>query len=972
MKSANRISILTTLGALCGTPGAFAQVVTDGSLGVRTSISGPNYFIAQSYGQQRGGNLFHSFSSFNIAAGQNALFDSNASVTNIVARVTGGSTSTINGSVTANANLFLLNPQGILFGANAALNVNGSFHASTADYLRMSDGARFHANVGASSTLSVAPPAAFGFLDNSVAPIVVQGSYLDVPASYSLSFIGGHLTLVNSQLSVPNGRLNLAAVASAGEVALGANNLGVSGVASFADIQFNRAWVNVDDEEAANVFIRGGRFVMENQSAIFGVTSQAGAARTIDIDVDTLWLRQSGIVTGSTFNGAGTNTTIDARQFDIADDSAVLITAAGVNPGGDIAIRADNLSVSGSLSLVGTATTSGGAAGNVTIDANSITVSGGAISALTGGAGSAGNIDLAANTIRLVDGGGITSATAGSGSGGRVTIEADSLTVDGTSGTLGTGISVASTATSPNAGNAGQIAIDVDALTLRDGFVSSSTGGPGRGGDIAISANTFTLDEGASITTETGIPVQVAPASFGSGGAISIDADSIQILSGSRVSASTFANGSGGTVTLNAERVVIDQMNSAVTTGITASTGSATNSTATGAGGGVVLSISELDMRNGGAISTNTYGSGAAGRIDIAGQDVALSDGALITASSIGQNTNAGRANDISIRSDALTVTSGAQIANSTFGSGAAGRLLITTESLEISDGGSLQASSLVASTNPGAAGDIFINAGDISIDAGNIGARSFSAAVPGNIVLNARNVSLRNGAALTATGSGDGSAGNIVVSAADTLSLDSGSRIVTEALNGSGGNIRLFANDSLIVSDSIVSTSVLGAASNGGNIEIDPIYTILDSGQIIARAVGGNGGNIDLTTRYLIASADSNIDASSALGINGRVEIVGVDVDLNSDIASLPTDFLNAKQWLATPCAARQGGDVSQFVVRGREGPYRAPADFLSGPLMLDANPSQASADNRDVERAAALRTAPLSFAPLCLQSLR
>jgi len=968
MKSGVRFWGLAALGAQAWASSALAQVATDGSLGARVNISGPSYLVAESYGQQRGANLFHSFSTFSVGVGQNVLFDSSASVANIIARVTGGAVSAINGTVTANANLFLINPQGIVFGANAALNVNGSFHASTADYLRMSDGARFYSNVGSVSTLTFAAPAAFGFLDASVAPIVAQDAYLDVPTSQTLSLIGGHITMANSQLSVPNGRVNLAAIASPGEVQVDAGGLSVGSNTSFADIQLSGSLVNVDNEEAANVYIRGGRFVMENQSAIFGVTTQAGAARTIDIDVDTLYLRSSGIVTGSTLNGAGTNTTIDARQFDVANDSTVLITAAGANAGGDIAIRADNFSVSGSLSLVGTATTGGGAAGNVTIDASTITVSDGAISALSGGAGDAGNIDLTADTVRLIGGGGINSAAAGAGNGGRVTIDARSLVVDGSSGALSTGISVASTSAGANAGNAGQIVIDTDSLTLRDGFISSSTGGPGRGGDISISSVSIALEQGASITTETGLAVQGTPASFGNGGAISIDAQSVQILSGSRVSASTLANGSGGTIVVDADALVIDGSGSASTSGVVASTGSATNSSASGSGGSVILRAAQMDMRNGGVVSTNTYGSGAAGRIDITSQDIALSGSAGITALSAGQGPNAGRANDIAITSDSLTVAQGSQVANSTFGTGSAGRLLITTQLLNISSGGSLQASSLVAANNPGAAGDIFINGGTVSVDAGTIAARSFAAATPGSIVVNARSVSLSNGASLTATGSGDGNAGNVVISASDTLSISGDSRIVTEALNGSGGNIRLFANNSLIVRDSIVSTSVLGAASNGGNIEIDPFYTILNGGQIIARAVGGNGGNIDLTTRYLIASANSSIDASSALGINGQVEIIGVDVDLNSDIAPLPTDFLNVGQWLATPCSARQRSDISQFVVRGRDGPSRAPEDYLTSPLLLGMEADRRSASAHDY--VAALDAAPLSFAPLCWQS--
>jgi large exoprotein involved in heme utilization and adhesion len=58
--------------------------------------------------------------------------------------------------------MFLLNPSGVLFGPNAALDIGGSFHVTTADYIRFPDGGMFHANLARPTLLSVAPPAAFG------------------------------------------------------------------------------------------------------------------------------------------------------------------------------------------------------------------------------------------------------------------------------------------------------------------------------------------------------------------------------------------------------------------------------------------------------------------------------------------------------------------------------------------------------------------------------------------------------------------------------------------------------------------------------------------------------------------------------------------------------------------------------------------------------------------------------------------
>jgi filamentous hemagglutinin family protein len=205
---------------------AFAQVTLDGTLGPAGRLSGPNYQIPAEVGQQRGGNLFHSFGRFTIHSSESATFSGPNSVANIIGRVTGGETSLIDGTLRStipNANLYLLNPAGVLFGENAHLDVQGSFHVSTADYLRLGESARFDARNPGNSLLSTAPPSAFGFLSEQPAQITVRGSSLEVPVGKSLSLIGGDIELtkelaISSNLSAPSGRITIASVASSGEV----------------------------------------------------------------------------------------------------------------------------------------------------------------------------------------------------------------------------------------------------------------------------------------------------------------------------------------------------------------------------------------------------------------------------------------------------------------------------------------------------------------------------------------------------------------------------------------------------------------------------------------------------------------------------------------------------------------------------------------------------------------------------------
>src|SRR4051812_45217198 len=163
------------LAALLTTAPVQAQIVTDGSVGPKVSLRGGEIEIGANLGTRRGDNLFHSFEKFGIATGQAATFTGPSTIKNVISRVTGGEVSNIDGTLASKvgqADLYFLNPAGIMFGPNAKLDVPGSFHVSTAHELRFADGARFSALDKAGSGLTVAPPEAFGFLGE--APKAIQ------------------------------------------------------------------------------------------------------------------------------------------------------------------------------------------------------------------------------------------------------------------------------------------------------------------------------------------------------------------------------------------------------------------------------------------------------------------------------------------------------------------------------------------------------------------------------------------------------------------------------------------------------------------------------------------------------------------------------------------------------------------------------------------------------------------------------
>src|SRR5262245_14437183 len=251
--------------ALSAPAQAQSPIATDGSLGGAKVEVGPgvdslghaaDYLIGADLGALRGDNLFHSFARFGIPASETATFDGPASVKNVITRVTGGTASNIDGTLRSTmplADVWLMNPSGIVFGEHAQLDVPGSFHAATADSLDFEPGGeRFYASpLQLSSVLSAAAPSAFGFLPETIAaaPIEVNGSALSVPDGKTLELVGGDVTLTGAELLAPGGHVGLEAQR---EVAL-----------SDALVEVGR-----DDDTPGTISIGGGGIVVEAASKV--------------------------------------------------------------------------------------------------------------------------------------------------------------------------------------------------------------------------------------------------------------------------------------------------------------------------------------------------------------------------------------------------------------------------------------------------------------------------------------------------------------------------------------------------------------------------------------------------------------------------------------------------------------------------------------------------------------------------------
>src|SRR5882724_11123221 len=307
-----------------------AQVVLDGKFGTSGALSGPSYNITAGMGLTKGNNLFHSFAQFDLTAGDVATFTGPATIQNILCRVTAGSASSIDGTLRSGitgANVFFINPSGILFGPNAAIDVSGSFAASTANYLKLSDNARFVASLNADdSGLSTAPVNAFGFLGGNSGSISVNQSTLAVPNGKTLSLVGGDVTVDGGTVQAPQGQINVVSVRSAGEVPLDPTTLSVAQFnAAFPQqgqiILQNSAQLDASGDGGGRIVIRGGQLTVDN-SVVQANTTGSGDGQGIDVSV------------------AGALTLVNGGQIKC-------VSTAGLGAGGNININAQSIRLDG-------------------------------------------------------------------------------------------------------------------------------------------------------------------------------------------------------------------------------------------------------------------------------------------------------------------------------------------------------------------------------------------------------------------------------------------------------------------------------------------------------------------------------------------------------------------------------------------------------------------------------------------------
>ena len=211
-----------------------AQITPDGT--TQTTVTSPNgQDFTINDGDRAGDNLFHSFDQFSVPNNGSAFFNNVSDIVNIFSRVTGISPSNIDGLISANgtANLFLINPNGIIFGANARLDIGGSFFATTADSILFDGGEAFSASDPSPSPLLTSSiPIGANFRDNP-GNITNQSRALDVGLQVnpgqSLTLLGGNISFDGGEITAAGATVELGGLTAAGTVDI------VDGSLSFRD-----------------------------------------------------------------------------------------------------------------------------------------------------------------------------------------------------------------------------------------------------------------------------------------------------------------------------------------------------------------------------------------------------------------------------------------------------------------------------------------------------------------------------------------------------------------------------------------------------------------------------------------------------------------------------------------------------------------------------------------------------------------
>ncbi len=908
--AAPRIALTLALAALSADAAqeVTTRIVRDGTVGADASLqpveASDVWEIGEIHGERPGSgpNLFHSFQSFDVGTGDTALFTADPSrvTENVISRVTGDDASDIYGTIRSKipgADLYLMNPEGIVFGPDAQLDVEGSFHATTADYLEFGFDAnqRFYANPAAGSVLSPVDVTAFGFLGADPAPITFKGGTLTVPESEELTLVGGDIELtggggfLNSGIYVPGGRLTLVSVGSPGKAG---RFTGLEGFLELGEVRIHpSSFIYAYGEAGGSVTVIADSLLLFNDSwiAVDSTGGTDGGSILVQLDSE-LALGADAVIESRTFgSGRGSDIRIEAAGVLLLPGAVIDTRSLGPGRGGDIKVAAKVVDLRGGIMVTDAGST--GRAGDIFVDATLLELDAAVLVSLTRSQGDTGDLEVSAWNLVLDNGSNIgTGAILGSESG---TPGITKIIVFGPAELRGASM-IRSLAGEESKQPSGDIVLFADQLRLAEGSkIETFNLGAGISGSVIMGLGRLIATEGGSVTSNT--------AGAGRGGAVEISASESVSLSGagSRLASSSSGSGEGGLISIGTPVLTVED-------------GAKLHSDAlsSGAAGSIFVNVGQLVLSSGGQISgeARAGGQGAIMFVEATESAVVSGPGSWISTSSIAE----GNAGYLTITTPELTVEEGGIIQGNAVGSsGDRSAVIINVGRLTLRDGGWISTNT-VGSDSPGA---LDVNASESvtieghGLDQENLTAvlsNTFGSGIGGNINMTTPQLTVRN-AMIQAGTVGVGNGGKLKIDV-DTVSLSDGGQISTSSSgDGQAGDVEVNAENI-----SISGTNAEGfpsgmfasaqAGGHGGTIDATANHLVIDNGGILSTQTikSGMGGNINVDVGRLYVRGGSSITSQSfGSGDAG---------DLNVDVSG---DLLVSRASIRTSAESANGGNI-------------------------------------------------------------
>ncbi|PZD70858.1 hypothetical protein C1752_08852 [Acaryochloris thomasi RCC1774] len=854
-------------------------------------------------GARRGQNLFHSFQDFNVESGQSVFFRNPNGVNNILTRVTGGSTSNIDSvlGVRGDANLFVINPNGIIFGPDASLDVGGSFVATTADALQFNEQDSFSATSPQTSSLLSIQPSAFFFNQINSGEITNQSQAffdfasgltggistagLGVPEGKSLLLVGGNINIDGGGLNAISGRVELASV-QAGQTleideADGELSLQSLSPAQARNITFDNAGITTTGARGLIRF-QGNNLILTDStiSTFIPTTSSSveGVNTGIVLMAQDLVLDDTSITTAlfSSPEQVG-DILIEADQFIARNNSSLSAGTSTSGNEGNIIIKVKDLFSLDSSSLSTESTNvilDAGESGDIEIDAEEFTsLNNAEISTSTIGIGNAGDILIEARNRVLLDNSQIRSESNPSpsdpfseiGEAGEIQIKSAQFTAQNNS--------QLSTSTSTT-GNSGNIIIKVDDFSLisnsriRNNIRSSASGD---GGNINIDAGQFTVQDDSVISTNLNgqssagsinikadnlslindgrIRSDINSLGRGDGGDINIESDQFTAQNDSVISTNLFGQGKTGNINIKADDFSLAS-NSRIRSDV--------NASAIGNGGNINIDIDRFSAQNDSFLFTILFGQGTSGDINVRADDFSLVSNSRIR-SDINSSAE-GDGGDINIEAEQFSADQNSSLTSNLFGQGKAGNISIKASAFDLNDESSLRSD--VVDFARGDGGDINVVAEQFSAQDARISTIlfDFGEGNTGNIDVTAKDLMLTNTDISSDTRpSSKGDAGNIQIKAEKLISQNSKFLTTTSSRGNAGGLTFNVSDKFLLVDSSILSDNFQTLEDDGRTIFVDFVGS-------------GDAGNIEISARQLISRNSLSSSTTLSQGNAGNI----------------------------------------------------------------------------------------------------